>query len=65
MSLYPNPAPEFVNILFENFVAIGIYDINSSLLITSTQDKIDISQLSNGVYFVTILDTTLENSVVL
>lgn len=69
-ALYPNPAK---NILFidksqSNFpTEIQIYDVNGKLVLQQktekiNQNKIDISKLTQGLYFVTIKNDSNENS---
>lgn len=63
-SIYPNPAKNYVNISFsqvQNNVAVEIYDINGRKVLTDEfkgqsdlKQKLDISSLNSGVYFVKI-----------
>jgi len=62
-NIYPNPAQEIVNIDLSDYdsgeYSIGLYDMSGKLLkskvTVATQDFIDISNLSNGKYLVSIL----------
>lgn len=69
-TIYPNPAK---NVLFiekseENYpTEIEIFDVNGKLVLQQetekiSQNKIDISKLSKGLYFVTIKNDSDENS---
>lgn len=54
ISIYPNPASDFINILAENFVKAEIIDISGTVIISSTKSQVDISNLENGLYIVFI-----------
>ena len=58
--IYPNPAKDKLNIEGD-FTSANIYDVFGKLVLTSkAQETIDISTLSNGVYFVNI---NVENTI--
>lgn len=55
-TLYPNPTTDFLNLMTDRPLAsISIYDLNGLLLYSnfnlSSTDKIDVSRLSAGTYF--------------
>lgn len=57
--LYPNPSNKFINVVHDNFIKkIEIYNALGELIMLPklNQDKIDISELEKGVYFLKILD---------
>ena len=55
INVYPNPANNFIN--FDGtFDEATIYNIFGNKIISSTKTQIDISQLSNGIYFIKIRD---------
>jgi hypothetical protein len=54
LTIYPNPTTDFLNIK-GSYASINIYDVFGKLVLTSKSRKsIDVSNLSNGVYFVNI-----------
>ena len=69
-TIYPNPAKDilFIDKSQSNYPSeIEIYDINGKLVLQQetekiSQNKIDISQLTKGFYFVTIKNDSSENS---
>ncbi|MFY0599643.1 MAG: T9SS type A sorting domain-containing protein [Cyclobacteriaceae bacterium] len=63
ISLYPNPANEYINIIgkgVNNISSIEIYNVQGKLVINKQVDSnsIDISSLNKGVYMVRINDNT-------
>jgi len=56
ITIYPNPADEYINVL-SNY-PIEIYSINGVLKIKSSSDRIDISNLDDGYYFIVIEDSS-------
>lgn len=63
-SLFPNPTNTILNISnSELLMALKIRDISGNLLITSYNNPIDISHLSQGIYFIEII--TMHNSTIL
>ena len=64
-SIYPNPAQEIVNVDLSGYDSgeyiIGIYDMKGKLLkntvSVATQIFVDISDLSNGQYLVSVLNS--------
>ena len=55
---YPNPTYSVVNLMFENSSAIKIFDTKGQLMLfdENTTNTIDVSQLSQGLYFVEIIN---------
>ncbi len=59
ISIYPNPTNSFVNIKSENNIqTIELYDVQGRILVTkmvsSNNEVLDISNKSNGIYFLKI-----------
>jgi hypothetical protein len=67
LSLYPNPTTGLITLKTENYVIsnMTVYDINSKQLLTSQNinNKIDISKLSAGIYFIKLTDSNNKNAV--
>jgi len=58
ISIYPNPAHDFVTVetrLIAPLQSISICDITGKMILSSTESRIDISALPEGVYFITVL----------
>lgn len=63
--VYPNPASDFVHVVFENEEMIGgnliVTNVAGQLMLSkivmNTEEKIDVSSLSGGVYFVQVLNS--------
>jgi hypothetical protein len=59
LSIYPNPAREELNIrLAEGASVINVYSITGRLMlsqnVTAVQEKVDISKLQPGTYFIAV-----------
>lgn len=55
--LYPNPTSDYLNIEMENTIkAVEIYSLQGQKVLTSTTKKINVSNLSKGIYLVQIED---------
>ncbi len=56
LGIYPNPATDYLNVNLREDAVIKIYDLNGRQLLTrilcSGNHKLDISNLSNGVYII-------------
>ena len=54
---YPNPTYSVVNLIVENLKVIKIFDTNGQLMLfdENPNNSIDVSQLSQGLYFVEII----------
>jgi hypothetical protein len=52
--IYPNPASKVVNIKFNDLSTVEIYDLHGILRKISFNEQINISDLSKGVYIITI-----------
>ena len=54
ISIYPNPAAEFVNIQSDEAIRVSMYDISGRLVgswyFTDTQNQINVSDFSRGTY---------------
>jgi hypothetical protein len=69
VSMYPNPANEVINISFATQpaeVTIAVYEMTGRLLKSVTTNKnstsLDVSDLKNGIYFVTLSGKELNTS---
>ena len=57
ISIYPNPAKDFVNILSkERLSSVEIYNMTGQKILESKNTKINTSNLKSGVYMVKIVD---------
>ena len=54
--VYPNPTKDFVNILTDKFQikTLVLTDINGKIIKEKTDSKMDLSDLENGMYFLTV-----------
>ena len=50
--IYPNPTTDYINIDCSSFESISIYNILGKELIKGTTNRINVSYLSKGVYFI-------------
>ncbi|MGB1102282.1 MAG: LamG-like jellyroll fold domain-containing protein [Crocinitomicaceae bacterium] len=56
-SVYPNPTTDFLNISGDNVESVKIFDLNGRLILSDTfTSKVDVSNLSNGMYQLLIND---------
>lgn len=55
--VYPNPTTGMITIDVDNFVNCDITDVAGHTVMTSNESTIDMSNLSNGVYFVRVNTT--------
>jgi len=55
LKIFPNPAKDVLQIDVDHFVAAEIVDVIGNSVLNSKIQKIDISELSNGVYFVKVI----------
>jgi alpha-tubulin suppressor-like RCC1 family protein len=62
ITIYPNPATNFINIDVSNPVSVSIIDLTGKLILQSNQKLIDVSQLAKGIYSIVIISG--ENRVV-
>ncbi|BDS10554.1 T9SS type A sorting domain-containing protein [Aureispira anguillae] len=54
ISLYPNPASNIVMIEMDNLQSVKVVDMQGKEVLKSTNNKIDVSALKTGMYFVKI-----------
>ena len=54
---YPNPTYSVVNLMVKNLKAVKIFDIKGQLMLFDENpvNRIDVSQLSQGLYFVELI----------
>jgi hypothetical protein len=60
--IYPNPANKTVNIISESMKYFKLFDINGKLINSSTNNLIDVSNMSKGIYFINLYDS--DNSLI-
>lgn len=58
MTVYPNPATDYIMVGAQSFESVQIYDMTGHLVLTSTESKIDVRSLGTGVYFVRVNGNT-------
>lgn len=55
VDVFPNPSTDFIKIsTIDAFKSATIYSLNGQEILTSTNQKIDVHALENGVYFISI-----------
>jgi len=64
ISIYPNPANNYINIVGESNNNYKIIDITGKTVLTSTNNKIDISKIEDGIYYLKLEDNTVRKFVV-
>ena len=52
--IYPNPTENILNISSRENVKVNLFDLLGNLILSTTESKINISQLSNGTYILNI-----------
>jgi hypothetical protein len=57
LSVYPNPTVDYVNIDGVDVNNVKIFNLNGQLLINTTDKRIDVTGLNNGIYILMINDT--------
>ena len=57
VSIYPNPTNNVINVAIENgfFEGAEILNMQGQIVLKSDQERIDVSQLQNGIYFVRLV----------
>lgn len=55
VALYPNPATSIVNVKAEGLQQVEVLDVNGRVVMTVKANKVDMSELSNGVYMFRVL----------
>tara|TARA_B100001059_G_scaffold16402_1_gene13478 strand:- start:136 stop:1290 length:1155 start_codon:yes stop_codon:yes gene_type:complete len=55
-SIYPNPTKEYLNIDCSSLESVSIYNILGKELINNSNNRINVSSLSKGVYFIKVSD---------
>jgi hypothetical protein len=60
--IYPNPANKSVNIISESMKYFKLFDINGKLIHSSTNNLIDVSNISTGIYFINLYNS--DNSII-
>ena len=53
--LYPNPVTSVLNIEAQGIQEVNVLDVNGRTVITANSNRIDMSNLANGVYFVRVI----------
>lgn len=55
--LYPNPVTSVLNIEAQGIQEVNVLDVNGRTVMTANSNRIDMSNLANGVYFVRVITT--------
>jgi uncharacterized protein (TIGR02145 family) len=55
-SIYPNPTTDYINIDCSSLESVFVYNILGKELIKETSNRIDVSTLSKGIYFIKVSD---------
>lgn len=55
VALYPNPTTGVLNVLTEGLQEVSVLDVNGRNVMTTSESVIDMTNLSNGVYFVRVI----------
>ena len=55
VAIYPNPVVSVLNIEAEGLQEVNVLDLNGRVVMTSTTNTVDMSNLSNGCYFVRVI----------
>ncbi len=57
LSIYPNPVTDFIQIDATQYTKANIYNVNGQLVLQAgSSNRIDVSQLSNGLYIIKATD---------
>lgn len=54
--IYPNPSTDYINIDCSSLESVSVYDILGKELIKDSSNRINVSSLLNGVYFIKVSD---------
>ena len=54
ISVYPNPAHDKLFVNAANIQSVELYNISGQLMISSTENEINVSELESGIYFVRV-----------
>jgi len=54
--IYPNPTKEYLNIDYSSLESVSVYNILGKELIKDNSNRINVSTLSKGIYFIKISD---------
>ena len=54
ISVYPNPAHDKLFVNAANIQSVELYNISGQLMISSTENEINVSELKSGIYFVRV-----------
>ena len=57
IKIYPNPASSFVTIKGIDSYEVDIYDVIGTLMLSTSDKEIDVSNIPRGTYFVIVKDT--------
>lgn len=54
IQIFPNPAIDIITIQTSDFLNATIYSVNGTVLMNSTQNKMNVSELPKGIYFILV-----------
>ncbi len=58
MVIYPNPASSVINVNVEgNILDVKVYDVSGRMVMQSQQETLNVSNLTNGLYFMQVTTT--------
>ena len=55
--VYPNPAQNSINVKFNDFERLEVYNIIGQLIIETYEESVDVSEYENGVYIIKVYDS--------
>ncbi|MDC9722071.1 MAG: T9SS type A sorting domain-containing protein [Urechidicola sp.] len=59
VNIYPNPSSNIITIDAKQFKSVSVFDLNGRIVLESEKEKINVSELANGIYLAKI---KLENN---
>jgi len=52
--VYPNPTESILNVISKDGIEVKLFDVIGNLIVTTTENQIDMSKLSKGTYIINI-----------
>jgi len=63
VNIYPNPSSNIITIDAKQFKSVSVFDLNGRIVLESEKEKINVSELANGIYIAKIkLESNVEVS---